>query len=163
MLPFTRNVFEPMDFTPVVLDRIRNIERRTSSAFELALSVLFTSGIQHYAEIPEGMATAPDYVREFMKSVPSIWDDVKFIDGVPGEYVVLARRAGKQWYVVGINAQRSAKEVRVDLRELGAGSGTVITDGSDAKSFSQRSVDAKQNPVLTLSIAPRGGFVLTTN
>ena len=59
MLPFTRNVFDPMDFTPMVLDRINRIERRTTSAFELALSVLFTSGIQHYAEIPEGMAKAP--------------------------------------------------------------------------------------------------------
>lgn len=163
MLPFTRNVFEPMDFTPVVLDRIRNIERRTSSAFELALSVLFTSGIQHYAEIPEGMAKAPIYVRDFMKAVPSVWDDVKFIDASPGEYVVIARRAGKVWYVAGINAQRSAREVRIDLRELAARGGTVITDGADAKSFTQRNVDAKQNPIVTLTIAPRGGFVLTTN
>lgn len=163
MLPFTRNVFEPMDFTPVVLDRIRNIERRTSSAFELALSVLFTSGIQHYAEIPEGMAKAPNYVRDFMKAVPSVWDDVKFIDGSPGDYVVIARRAGKVWHVAGINAQRSAREVRIDLRELSARGGTVITDGTDAKSFTQRNVDAKQNPIVTLTIAPRGGFVLTTN
>ena len=60
MLPFTRNVFDPMDFTPVVLDRLNNIvERRTSAAFELATAVLFTSGIQHYAEIPQGMAKAP--------------------------------------------------------------------------------------------------------
>ena len=70
MIPFTRNAFDPMDFTPVVLDRIRNIERRTSGAFELALSVLFTSGIQHYAEIPQGMAKAPIYVRDFLKHVP---------------------------------------------------------------------------------------------
>ena len=77
MLPFTRNVFDPMDFTPVVLDRIPGIERRTSSAFELALSVLFMSGIQHYAEIPEGLARAPDYVRDFLREVPSIWDDVR--------------------------------------------------------------------------------------
>ena len=85
MLPFTRNVFDPMDFTPMVLDRISRIERRTSSAFELALSVLFTSGIQHYAEIPEGMAKAPQYVRDFLRQVPSVWDDVRFVDGFPGE------------------------------------------------------------------------------
>ncbi|HVF16169.1 MAG TPA: glycoside hydrolase family 97 catalytic domain-containing protein, partial [Steroidobacteraceae bacterium] len=109
MLPFTRNVFDPMDFTPVVLDRINNIERRTMSAFELALSVLFTSGIQHYAEIPEGMAKAPLYVREFLKQVPSVWDDVRFIDGFPGKYVVIARRAEKRWYIVGINGEREAK------------------------------------------------------
>src|SRR5690606_41597755 len=107
--PFPRNVFEPMDFTPVVLDRINSIERRTSSAFELALSVLFTSGIQHYAEIPEGMARAPQYVRDFLKAVPSVWDDVKFIDGFPGKYVVLARRAGDTWYVAGIKDRKSTR------------------------------------------------------
>lgn len=92
MLPFTRNVFDPMDFTPMVLDRINGIQRRTTSAFELALSVMFTSGIQHYAEIPEGIAKAPPYVRGFLKGVPNVWDDTKFLDGYPGKFVVLARR-----------------------------------------------------------------------
>ncbi len=86
MLPFARNGFDPMDFTPVVLDHINGIERPTSTAFELALSVMFTSGIQHYAEIPQGMAKAPDYVREFLKGVPSIWDDVRFLARDPGNY-----------------------------------------------------------------------------
>ena len=85
-LPFTRNVFDPMDFTPMALDRINDrIQRRTTSAFELALSVVFTSGIQHYAEIPAGMAKVPDYVRDFLKRVPSVWDDTKFLDGFPGQ------------------------------------------------------------------------------
>ena len=76
MLPFTRNVFDPMDYTPLVLDRIPHIERRTTGAFQLALTVLFTSGIQHYAEIPAGMAKAPDYVRDFLRELPSMWDEV---------------------------------------------------------------------------------------
>lgn len=163
MLPFTRNVFDPMDFTPVVLDRIRNIERRTSSAFELALSVLFTSGIQHYAEIPEGMAKAPPYVREFLKAVPSTWDDVRFIDGFPGKYVVLARRSGNDWFVAGINAEKEARTVRVDLRALSARAGTLISDGPGANlSFSQATLDADEEGAVTLTLAPRGGFVFTT-
>lgn len=162
MLPFTRNVFDPMDFTPVVLDRINNIERRTSSAFELALSVLFTSGIQHYAEIPEGMAKAPAYVRDFLKVVPSIWDDVKFIDGYPGKYVVLARRSGNTWYVAGINAEKQSRTIKLDLNQLSARGGTLITDGSGGNlSFVRHAVDATTKPI-ELTIAPRGGFVLTT-
>ena len=162
MLPFTRNVFDPMDFTPMVLDRINNIERRTSSAFELALSVLFTSGIQHYAEIPEGMAKAPPYVRDFLKAVPSVWDDVKFIDGFPGKYVVIARRSADTWYVAGINAEKEPRAVRLDLRSLSAQGGTLITDGSGANlSFTQASIDARSNDV-KLTIAPRGGFVFVT-
>ncbi|HKE93952.1 MAG TPA: glycoside hydrolase family 97 catalytic domain-containing protein [Povalibacter sp.] len=156
MLPFTRNVFDPMDFTPVVLDRIRNIERRTSSAFELALAVLFTSGIQHYAEIPEGMAKAPSYVKEFMRAVPSIWDDVRFIDGYPGKYVVLARRSGSKWYVAGINGETPTRDVTIDLRPLNAKTASVITDG-DGSNLSFRQSQAQGQIHLTLR--GRGGFV----
>lgn len=161
MLPFTRNVFDPMDYTPVVLDRIRNIERRTTSAFELALSVLFTSGIQHYAEIPEGMAKAPDFVREFLGSVPSVWDDTKFLAGYPGKYVVLARRAGEKWYVAGINGEGTPRELQLDLHELGLeGRGILITDGDGGNlSFSERSVSLGHDKQFTLTLAPQGGFV----
>jgi hypothetical protein len=162
MLPFTRNVFDPMDFTPVVLDRINNIERRTSSAFELATAVLFTSGIQHYAEIPEGMARAPAYVREFMKRVPSIWDDVKFLAGEPGKFVVLARRSGKQWYIAGINGERMSRTVALNLAALGIKqSGTAITDGEGGNlSFREQRVELDAKLQANINLRPRGGFVM---
>ncbi len=165
MLPFTRNVFDPMDFTPVVLDRIRNIERRTTSGFELALSVLFTSGIQHYAEIPEGMAKAPAYVRDFLKRVPSVWDDVKFIDGYPGRFVVMARRGEGRWYVAGINAEATEKKVNLDPGKLGLrGSGQLIADGNSGNlSFRMETVRLAAGKSLEITIPPRGGFVLVIN
>ena len=160
MLPFARNVFDPMDFTPMVLDRIKNIERRTSSAFELALSVLFTSGIQHYAEIPDGMAKAPEYVRKFLTRVPSVWDDVKFLDGYPGRFVVLARRNGNRWYLAGINAEATPREVMLDLTELNAHGGSMITEGGKGNlSFVERPLIADQKHAVTLTLQPKGGFV----
>ena len=162
MLPFTRNVFDPMDFTPMVLDRIRRIERRTTSAFELALSVLFTSGIQHYAEIPEGMARAPDYVRAFLRAVPDAWDEVRFLDGFPGRYVVLARQGGGTWYVAGINADSAERRITLDLSRVPGTGGVIITDGGGANlSFRQDTVAFSSRRTLDLAIAPRGGFVLT--
>jgi alpha-glucosidase len=163
MLPFARNVFDPMDFTPVVLDKLPHTTRRSSAAFELATAVLFTSGIQHYAEIPDGMHKAPDYVQEFMKHVPAVWDDVKYIDGFPGQYVVIARRAGKTWYVAGINADGAPHKVRIDLEELGvSGKGLLITDGVDALGFGQQKLSAKGGgKVQDMTIAPLGGFVAT--
>jgi len=163
MLPFTRNIFDPMDFTPVVLDRVPRIERRTSSAFELALSVLFTSGIQHYAEIPDGMAGAPAYVQEFLRGVPSIWDDVKFIDGFPGQYVVIARRAGRRWFVAGINADREPRKVVIDLHALGvSGQGTMITDGIDVMGFKSDTFPLEKGMTTDdITMRPHGGFVLT--
>jgi hypothetical protein len=151
-----------MDYTPTVLDRIRRIERRTTSGHELALAVLFTSGIQHYAEIPAGMAKAPDYVREFLKHVPSVWDDVQFLDGYPGKFVALARRGDGRWYVAGINGEASPKTLTLDLGELGVGgSGTLITDGDAGNlSFRRETIDLAASGELEVSLAPRGGFVI---
>ncbi len=164
-IPFTRNVFDPMDFTPMVLDRIPRIERRTTSAFELALSVLFTSGIQHYAEIPEGMAKAPDYVRDFIKGIPTIWDDVKFIDGYPGKFVVIARRGNGRWYVSGINGEATPKQLELDLSILKAdGSATLITDGTGGNlSFQRETINLKSGEKLKITLKPNGGFVLQSN
>ena len=165
MLPFTRNVFDPMDFTPVVLDRINRIERRTTSAFELALSVLFTSGIQHYAEIPEGMRKAPPYVRDFLMGVPSVWDDTKFLDGYPGKFVVFARRSKGRWYVAGINGESTVKNLALDLGELQvSGTGSLIADGDGGNlSFRRETMKLPAGGKLELTLPPRGGFVLVLN
>jgi len=161
MLPFTRNLFDPMDFTPVVLDTInKKIQRRTTSTFELALSVLFTSGIQHYAEIPEGLAKTSDYVRDFLKRVPSVWEDTKFIDGYPGKFVVLARKGDGRVYVAGINAEAAEKTFSLDLSQMPA-NGTLITDGDGGNlSFRREAVKLPANGKLDITLKPNGGFVL---
>ena len=160
MLPFTRNVFDPMDFTPMALDRFPRTQRRTTAAAELAQSVLFTSGIQHYAEIPAGMAKAPEYVRAFLRGVPSIWDDVRFLDGYPGKYVVLARRRGDAWYIAGVNGEDTDREVVLDLRGVAAGKTlAVITEGDDALGFGRREVQVPGSGELRLTLKSRGGFV----
>ena len=162
-IPFTRNVFDPMDFTPVVLDKINRIQRRTTKAFELALSVIFTSGVQHYAEIPQGMAKMPAYVQDFMKQVPSVWDDTKFIDGYPGKLVVLARKSGGRWYVAGINGEAVEKTVSLDLRFAPArGTGFTITDG-EGQLFERKPVNLRAARKLDVTLKPNGGFVMVLN
>ncbi len=115
LLPFTRNAFDPMDFTPMNLYKLThsNSIRKTTASFELALSVLFLSGIQHYAESPEGMSHVPGYVKEFLQQLPNNWDDVKFIDGYPGKYAVIARKSGNKWYVAGINGENCRERIVV--------------------------------------------------
>ncbi len=160
VIPFTRNVFDPMDFTPVNLDRIPNITRKTTQGFELALSVLFTSGIQHYVEIPSGMAKMPAYVQEYMRQVPSVWEDTRFIDGYPGKEVVMARQADGRWYVAGINGENTAKELRLDLSFLPQKKGSLITDGQEATGFQQQRVEVPASGNYTVTVKPNGGFVL---
>ncbi|MDR7298912.1 hypothetical protein J2X16_004280 [Pelomonas aquatica] len=156
MLPFTRNLFDPMDFTPMVFGDIPNIKRTTRNGFELAQSVLFLSGIQHYAETPEGMATVPAYVKGLLRELPRHWDEVRFLDGEPGKYVVLARRAGKQWFIAGLNASDTPRDLQLDLAWLGAREGQLITDGAGAREFAESRLAA---PAAKLTLAPKGGFV----
>ncbi len=163
MLPFTRNLFDPMDFTPMVFGDIPNIKRTSSNGFELATSVLMVSGIQHFAERPEGMATAPAYVKDFLRELPRSWDDSRYVDGYPGKYAVIARRAGDTWYIAGINATGEDKTLTLDLSFAGSGAARIISDGEavtgNPASFSQRSIDAGEKAVVT--IKPHGGFVIT--
>jgi len=156
MLPFTRNLFDPMDYTPMVLGDIPKIRRVTRNGFELAQSVLFLSGIQHFAEMPEGMATVPPYVKALLQDLPRSWDDVKFVDGYPGRHAVIARRAGKAWYVAGINADDADMTLQLDLSFVGAKAGQLIGDGSGERAFVQQAIGGGQTQV---TIKAHGGFV----
>ncbi|MFA9219463.1 MAG: glycoside hydrolase family 97 catalytic domain-containing protein [Sphingomonadaceae bacterium] len=159
MLPFTRNLFDPMDFTPMVFGDIPNIRRSTSNGFELAESVLFLSGIQHFAETPEGMATVPAYVKQFLHTLPRSWDDSRLLDGYPGKYVAIARKAGDAWYVAGINATNTDKVVQLDLSFARGKHGVIINDGVAERSFTQAELAA--NHQVAVTIKPHGGFVAT--
>jgi alpha-glucosidase len=156
MLPFTRNLFDPMDFTPMVFADIPKIARRTRNGFELAESVLFVSGIQHFVEIPQGMATVPDYVKEFLRALPARWDDSRFIAGEPGKYAVIARQAGGKWYVAGFNGAAQDRTVALDLGFIGK-RGKLITDGATDRAFAQADIDAGRKT--SIKLKARGGFV----
>lgn len=161
MLPFARNLFDPMDFTPVNFSGIPNIKRRTTDGFEIALSVIFTSGIQHIAETPYGMAAQKDFVQEYMRTLPKKWDDVKFIDGYPGKYVVLARRNGNRWYIAGINGEKTSRKITLNLPFIGKSTkGFIITDSDNAKNFIKKDVDF--SAPIKITMKPDGGFVIKT-
>jgi hypothetical protein len=157
MLPFTRNLFDPMDFTPMVLGDIPNIERKTSNSFQLALPVLFLSGIQHLVTTPEQMQAIPDYVRDYLRNLPGQWDESRFVDGFPGKFVVIARRSGESWYVAGINAEDKPRQIKLDLSFIERSRGLAIFDGESPREFEQaRAVPGEQE----ITLSPGTGFVM---
>lgn len=160
LLPFTRNVFDPMDFTPMCLYKIPNINRLTTSAFELALPTLFTSGVQHIAETPEGMSHVPDYVKNYLRHLPTEWYDSKLLAGEPAKLAVMAREAEDGWYVSGINGEKKEKTITVDLSYIGNRKGILIADGEEPLSFSKKDVNLKENATLTIEVKEYGGFVI---
>jgi alpha-glucosidase len=161
MLPFARNAFDPMDYTPTTFSKIPNIERKTTNGFELAQTVIFLSGIQHIAETPEGMAKAPDYVKAYLQQLPAVWDDTRFVQGYPGKLAVIARRAGDAWYVSGINGEAVDKELQLDLSFIRSKKGYVINDGDTASSFSRSAV--APDSAVKVRVKANGGFAMVFN
>lgn len=160
VIPFARNAFDPMDFTPLVLYKIPGIERKTSNGFQLALPVIFLSGIQHFAETPTGMAQVPEPVKQYLREVPVAWDDSRFVAGYPGELAVIARKDGERWYVAGINGENKEKRVSLDLSFLEKQQGQLFTDGAEEFSFHTAPVRLPQEGMYEITLQANGGFVM---
>lgn len=161
-LPYTRNVVGPMDYTPVTFTDSQH-KHITSHGHELALSVVFESALQHFADRPSGYRDLPEAVKNFLKTVPVAWDDTKLIDGYPGEAVVIARQKGDQWYIGGINGSDEAKTLTVtfDFLESQTAEFELIQDGTNDKSFETKTVSVKKGQTIEVPCLPRGGFVGT--
>ena len=108
VLPLTRNVAGPMDYTPVTLSNME-YPRQTTVAHEMALPVIFTSGIQHLGDHYLMYESMPDAVRDYLKNIPASWDESILLAGYPGQYFVVARRKGEMWCVAGINGEPEEK------------------------------------------------------
>ena len=162
ILPFTRNVTGPMDYTPVTFSDAAN-PHRTTYGHELALSVVFQSSLQHLADRADTYRSLPDAPKTFLKNVPASWDDIAFVDGYPARHAVLARRSGDAWYVGGISGTGEARTAEVDFSFLPAGASydmTLIRDGADEESFSTERRTVSAGASLDVRMLPRGGFVM---
>ena len=156
-LPFTRNVIGPMDYTPCAFSDSQH-PHNTTNPHELALTVLFESGLQHIADRPESLLAQPQEVKDFFSELPAAWDETRFVAGYPGEYVVLARRKGTTWYIAGINGKDNAQELNINLDFVGQSSDIqAFFDGVDGKGWQIEKLSALPKSV---KCAPRGGFVL---
>ncbi|MBN2274224.1 MAG: glycoside hydrolase family 97 catalytic domain-containing protein [Bacteroidales bacterium] len=161
IMPFTRNVVGSMDYTPVTFTNSQH-PHITSYGHELALSVLFESGMQHMADRPEGYYNLPDAAKNFLREVPNAWDDIKLLDGYPGKDVILARRKGDCWYIGGINAEvrrDKNKTLRFSfLPEGGKYKLTLIADGEHDTQLSIRYLVVDKNSEIEVKMLRRGGF-----
>ena len=161
-LPFTRNVVGAMDYTPVTFTNSQ-FPHITSYGHELALSVLFESGMQHLADRPEGFYELPDAAKTFLKNVPNAWDDTKLLDGYPGQDVIIARRKGIDWYIGGINGERRDKRKTIKFDFLPEGVKyklTLIADGMHDKAFATEYQVVDRFSSVDVRMLRRGGFAV---
>ena len=161
ILPFTRNVVGAMDYTPVTFSDAR-YPHQTTNAHELALSVVFETPVQHFADSAVSYRALPQAAKTFLMAVPTAWDETRALSGAPGKSVVVARRSGRVWYVGGINGRNEADTVTLDLGFLDKGewTATVVRDGAQNRAFATETRPAAPIGALTIAMRPRGGFVV---
>ncbi|WP_293925809.1 glycoside hydrolase family 97 protein [Sphingobacterium sp. UBA6320] len=163
--PFIRNAVGSMDFGPVLLNKRHNREnnggmsRKTTETFQLATAVLFQTPVQNFGITPNNLTEMPAYVIDFMKEVPTVWDETVFIDGYPGQYVVLARRHGDRWYIAGINAEKKAKELTLNLPMLSGNKWELYQDNRD-RSPQYQVLPAQKGKQLKVTLQADGGFII---
>jgi hypothetical protein len=163
--PFIRNAVGCMEFGGVFLNKRLNrgndggTIRRTTDIFQLATAVLFQNPIQNFALAPNNLTDAPQICLDFMKQVPTIWDETRFIDGYPGRYVVLARRHGNTWYIAAANATAEPLKLKLDLPMLAGQEVSLYSD--DKKMQPQLKLQKiKADGSLQLTVQPQGGAVI---
>ena len=160
ILPFTRNVVGPMDYTPVAFTNGGNAPR-TTVGHELALSVVFESGLLHFADRVSAYRELPPEPQQWLKTIPVVWDETRLLGGFPGKWLVVARRQGTDWYLGGINGQDQPQPVALEWRFLADGKYALhlIEDGVRDRSFADRQLTVDRTQPLELRLPPRGGFV----
>ena len=158
-LPFTRNVIGPMDYTPCAFSDSQH-PHITSLAHELALTVLYESGLQHLADKPESYLAQPQAVQDFFTELPNVWDETRFVAGYPGKSAVLARRFGHSWYVAGINGLDEAQTFSLDLSFIKSADKIQFFADTPDGSWAITNIESFPTQVLC---QPRGGFVFVVH
>ena len=166
--PFIRNTVGSMDFGGSALNKYYNADnaprgsrRVTSDVYALATAVLFQSPVQHFALAPNNLTDAPSWAIDFMKEVPTTWDEVRFIDGYPGKYVILARRHGDKWYIAGVNAQKETLKLKVNLPMFSNGEKVRLFSDDKALQGGVKQIEIGKKQELQLSIPCNGGILIT--
>ena len=166
--PFIRNTVGSMDFGGSALNKYYNADnaprgsrRVTSDVYALATAVLFQSPVQHFALAPNNLTDAPAWAIDFMKEVPTTWDEVRFIDGYPGKYVILARRHGDKWYIAGVNAQKETLKLKVNLPMFSNGEKVRLFSDDKVLQGGVKQIEIGKKQELQLAIPCNGGVLIT--
>jgi hypothetical protein len=161
VLPFTRNVVGSMDYLPAAVSDAR-FPHQTTNAHELALSVVFESGLVHFPDSPASYGALPPAAQALLAAVPVAWDESRLLDGEPGRLAVVARRHGEQWWVGAINGRGEAVTSTIDLSFLGEGEWTLTMarDGGTPRHLQTESATVRPVDRFNVPMLPRGGFLM---
>jgi hypothetical protein len=138
--------------------------RYTTDIFEMASGIVIQTSVNCVAMYPNNLQELPQFELDFLRQLPTTWDEVQFIDGYPTQYVVLARRTGNQWYVAGLNGQNEAKALKLSLPMFAGKTVKLYIDEPQKKGPSQpalKTLKVGKNGEAKVTIQPMGGLIIT--
>ena len=166
--PFCRNAVGTMDWGGVIMNKYISRDnksrhsRKTTDVFEIATAFTNQAAVQCIAIQPNNLQELPQHELDFLKTIPTTWDETRFIDGYPGKFVVLARRHADRWYIAALNAKKEPLSLTLDLSEFGVKN--LLADEADKKGNITGSailpVKADKKGNVKLTVQPNGGAVL---
>ena len=164
--PFIRNTVGCMEFGGTFLNKRYNRTndggsvRKTTDIFQLATAVLFQNPIQNFAITPNNLTDAPQLALDFLREVPTTWDETVFLDGYPGKYVVLARRHADRWYIAGINAGKEPLKLELNLPMCRKGDKISYYSDTKDRAPQQEDMEIKRPEKVKVTLQPEGGIIL---
>ena len=164
--PFCRNATASMDWGGIIMNKYMSTDnksrhrRHTTDIFELASGITMQTSVQCVAMQPNNLKELPQFEMDFLRQLPTTWEETRFIDGYPGKYVVLARKATNgNWYIAGLNAEKTPITLTIDLFGFGDKLSKVLTDNKNGKPQSG-SLKRDKNGKVKVTIQPNGGLVI---
>ena len=163
--PFCRNATASMDWGGIIMNKWMSRDnksrhtRKTTDIFEMASGIIMQTSIQCVAMQPNNLDELPQFEMDFLRQLPTTWEETRFIDGYPGKYVVLARKATNgRWYIAGLNAKKEPLTLTLDLSTYGALTQLYIDNKKGEPTLSALKTDKKGFAKVT--IQPNGGLII---
>ena len=163
--PFCRNTTASMDWGGIIMNKYLSPDnksrhsRKTTDIFELASGIIMQTSVQCVAMQPNNLDELPQFEMDFLRQLPTTWDETRFIDGYPGKYVVLARRHGDRWYISGLNALGQPQTVAIDLSVFGLTQPQLYVDNKKGEPTLTTPKPDKKG-MTKVTIQPNGGFII---
>ena len=163
--PFCRNAVASMDWGGTMMNRYMSKDnksrhpRMTTDMFEIASAITVQTSVQCMAVQPNNLQELPQVEIDLLKALPTTWDETRYIAGYPGKYVVLARRHAGKWYIAGLNAEKEAKTLTLQLPMLAGQTVDYYTD--NAEGYAERTqLKVDKEGRTKVVIQPNGGLLL---
>ena len=163
--PFCRNATASMDWGGIIMNKFMSTDnksrhsRKTTDIFELASGITMQTSVQCVAMQPNNLQELPQFEMDFLRELPTTWEETRFIDGYPGKYVVMARKATNgKWYIAGLNAQKEPLALTLDLKAFGDLTKLLVDDMQMQPVQTAFKKDKKGK--IKVVIQPNGGMII---